>query len=420
MDEYDDTSFDAGTSSANLPLGRVGQPYRAIIDADFFSTGENTDYWFEGLEETGLHFVPEKKQITGVPKQAGRFEIRLNIRKRESQDNEQILSKTWTLMVEDDFSIPLEDMPSDENDPYWKPDEEVAIRIIPVLNRGWKKEQKKTMAAASKRGREHIREGKFREDDFDMKYDLESRWYIMAVADGSGKSRFSRKGSQIACESAVDACYEQLVIQTLTLDSLVDRLDKESMLTVREKMANVLHLIIESAVVKAVNDIRNEASENGNESEDYATTLLLCICKKYDFGWLIGTFWVGDGAICVYNKETWQTYLMGIPDGGDWSPPKRFLTMPEIVEPDELSRRIRFVIVEDFSALFLMTNGVSDPKFKTDDSMLYFENWNRFWTDISAEVNFSENNKNTGEELLKWLDFWSPGKHDDRTIAVLF
>jgi hypothetical protein len=24
------------------------------------------------------------------------------------------------------------------------------------------------------------------------------------------------------------------------------------------------------------------------------------------------------------------------------------------------------------------------------------------------------------EKLLNWLDFWSPGNHDDRTIAILY
>jgi hypothetical protein len=66
-----------------------------------------------------------------------------------------------------------------------------------------------------------------------------------------------------------------------------------------------------------------------------------------------------------------------------------------------------------------MTNGVSDAKFGFGADLTSAELWNGFWTDITSSVNFSKIN-NTGEELLKWLDFWTPGKYDDRTVAALF
>ena len=35
-------------------------------------------------------------------------------------------------------------------------------------------------------------------------------------------------------------------------------------------------------------------------------------------------------------------------------------------------------------------------------------------------VDLSDDNEAAKEQLLNWLDFWSPGNHDDRTIAILY
>ena len=36
-------------------------------------------------------------------------------------------------------------------------------------------------------------------------------------------------------------------------------------------------------------------------------------------------------------------------------------------------------IVPDFTALFLMTDGVSDPKFETDANLKSYDKWNELW-----------------------------------------
>jgi hypothetical protein len=237
------------------------------------------------------------------------------------------------------------------------------------------------------------------------------------VADGAGKSKFSRKGSKIACRSAVESCLGRLTEQSRKLKKLTVRYTwKKSSHISREIMGN-LHDIIASSVTDAYADIVEEAAKKNNHPQDYATTLLMCICKKFEFGWLIGAYGVGDGAICVYHKDNWYTNLL---EGNKYPSVKFFLTTPEILQPAGMERRIRFTIVDDFSALFLMTNGVKDPKFECKTNVPGIELWNRFWEDISLQVNFSGKINDVGEELLKWLDFWTPGKYDDRTIAMLF
>ena len=132
-----------------------------------------------------------------------------------------------------------------------------------------------------------------------------------------------------------------------------------------------------------------------------------------------------DGGIGIYRKEPEYLKLLGEPDGGEFAGQTRFLTMPEIIK-NEIYNRMKFDIVEDFTALILMTDGVTDPKFETDANLNRIEKWNELWDDLkgnnedNVKVDFSDDNEQTAGQLLKWLDFWSRGNHDDRTIAILF
>jgi hypothetical protein len=99
--------------------------------------------------------------------------------------------------------------------------------------------------------------------------------------------------------------------------------------------------------------------------------------------------------------------------------------MPEIFKDSTaLYQRLRFRIVTDFTALFLMTDGVSDPWFETDSNLNNPEKWRKFYKEIQDNeehpVNLEDDNEHAKDELLGWLDFWSPGNHDDRTIAILY
>jgi len=406
-------SINSGLKPGSLPNARAGHPYRMLISNEFLSFGSSAVCWFEGLEKTGLHFFSDKKQITGIPKKSGEFDLLFNIREyNESAGMEELSTHTLKLIVEDDYDFQLEEV--DENDPYWKPD--LDVRIIPV-NDNSKKRLKKDMIAVSRRGYQQLEKGKIREDDFCISYDSDTRWYVLAVADGAGKSKYSRQGSKIACNSSVNSCLEKLAAQSSDLKKLTSICSRRKLNHICRELTERLNNIIVSSVTKAYEDIVAEATSQNRQPEDYTTTLLMCVCKKIELGWLIGVLALGDGAVCVYNNDKWYANLMG---GGKDTSMKYFMTTPEIVQPSELKKRIRFTIVEDFSAIFLMTNGISDPKFENEDDLRCFELWNRFWNDISSQVNFSDNIKDVGVQLLKWIEFWTPGKNDDRTLAMIF
>lgn len=393
----------------SLPKACAGRPYMTLIGHDFLPPNSSVNHT---LEEIGLHYFPDRHQISGVPQKSGSYDLHFNVRAYNESGVEEMSPCMLRLIVEDDYDFRIKDV--DESDPYWKPDDDVCTIAV---NSDGKKRLKKDIAAASKRGHKNIEKGKIREDDFYIRYDPKTRWYALAVADGAGKSKYSCKGSDIACSTAIESCLERLTAQSGKLKKLTIRYSWRKSDHVRKEIMRRLHEIIASSVTDAYADIVDEATKFSRHPEDYATSLLMCICKKFEFGWLIGSFGAGDGAVCVYHKDNWYANLMG---GCEHQADKLFLTTPGILLPSELERRIRFTIVDDFSALFMMTNGVSNPKFDCQNDMPCFELWNRFWDDISGQVNFSGKINDIGEDLLKWLDFWTPGKYDDRTIAMIF
>lgn len=282
----------------------------------------------------------------------------------------------------------------------------------------------KDIVAASKRGRSHAQEAKPRDDFFRVEH-TGNGWYVMAVADGAGSAKFSRKGSQIACNVAVDSC-KQTLEDSAALEGAIAEYSA-ALKTVKEEDArkavgDFVYKTVGAAAFKAHKAINAEAATTGYAAKLYATTLLLTVCKKFSYGWFIASFWVGDGAICLYDRNAHSVKILGVPDEGEFAGQTRFLTMPEIFHDSKsFYQRLRFNLVDDFTALFLMSDGVSDPKFETDANLLNPDKWDALWDDLKANgVELTDDNEASKDQLLNWLDFWSPGNHDDRTIAILY
>lgn len=316
---------------------------------------------------------------------------------------------------------------TDPDIPYYKPDSDHKYVKVEAGADGT---PRKDMVAASQRGRSHAQEGKPRDDHFALCHCKESDWYIMAVADGAGSARYSRKGSEVACKTVLDHC-RGLLLDNPRFEAAIrafnsDRDDKRKF---DELYRHIVDIIFNGAkkaheAVCGLTRLNSEA-----RVKDFATTLMFAVCKKYDFGWFIASFWVGDGAMCLFDAREGTAKLLGTPDEGEFSGQTRFLTMREIFhDPDVVARRVRMAIVPDFTALFLMSDGVSDPMFETERNLNDYHRWKAFYErlrggfpdDGIGGVDLADDREEAGEELLGWLDFWSPGNHDDRTIAILY
>ena len=282
--------------------------------------------------------------------------------------------------------------------------------------------EEKHIVAASLRGRSHAQEGKPRDDAF--RFATTHGWQVLAVSDGAGSACYSREGARLACEKAVAVCCERLDNEPYrdgfeahikALSAIPDETNK------RKPVGDSLYTLLCHAANQARQAIAQEAALQGKEARTYAATLLLCVAKHFPFGWFVGSFWVGDGAIALYRRDTTPhtVYLMGEPDEGEYGGQTRFLTMPEVFsDASALYRRLRFRLVDDFSALFLMTDGVSDPKFETTNNLKNAEKWDALWDELTA-ADALTNAAESKQALLEWLGFPSPGNHDDRTLLVL-
>ncbi|MBD5370382.1 MAG: protein phosphatase 2C domain-containing protein [Bacteroides sp.] len=407
-----------------LPNGTVKKDYSFTFALPVEKIG---NIRLEGAEELGLEFTVTPEGIctlSGKPTKAGDYQLRLSY---ATVDGEPRSELDVPVAFNPNPRDLWKNIPTDNNIVYYKQDsatEYVKVECAPDGSPA------KDIVAASQRGRSHAQEGKARDDHFSLYHCTDSDWYIIAVADGAGSAKYSRKGSQLACETVTDYC-RKMLLDNPDFEKAIEEyaLERDN----REKQANVTGMVISllrAGAINAYEKIRAAAEANEDARiRDFSTTLMFAICKKYDFGWFIATFWVGDGAMCLLDKENRTAKLLGTPDEGEYSGQTRFLTMKEVLQDPELaSKRMRFTIVPDFTALFLMTDGVSDPMFETDRNLKDYSRWEEFYEklrkgfpeDEIGGVDLSDDNAMAKDQLLRWLDFWSPGNHDDRTIAILY
>ncbi|MDR1103606.1 MAG: protein phosphatase 2C domain-containing protein [Tannerella sp.] len=418
-------------SYISFPNGKVNHPYSVPFDAESLLP-EAGEIRLEGLEAAGLRYNAETKQIEGIPAQAGDYKITLQCKRKNAPEGRPPIQRELTLIINPDPRSLWNHIPTSTEIEYYKPDEDRAfVKVKSKITTHFfglskTEEKRRDMVAASQRGRSHAHEGRPRDDDFALHFDEQTGWYTMVVADGAGSARYSRRGSQIACRTVVEVCRTLIPAQRDTFEKAIAVFDADKSQENRNEVGKILYGIIGNAAFKAYKSIEEEAAAKGSPMKDYATTLLLAVCRKFDFGWFVGAFWVGDGGIGVYRTEPPLLKIMGEPDGGEFAGQTRFLTMPEIMQATEIYRRLRFDTYPDFTALILMTDGVTDPKFETDANLHRIEKWHDLWNDLNgqnedhARVDFTDDNEEAAGQLLKWLDFWSKGNHDDRTVAILF
>lgn len=407
-----------------FPNGTVKKDYAVSFE---LPTDKISDIELIGAEELGLVLAVGEDgrcSLSGKPKTAGDFSLKLRYKTVEGEPASELAIPVAFNPNPRDL---WKNIPTDTDIPYYKPDCDNAYIKVEAAADGT---PKKDIVAASQRGRSHAQEGRPRDDHFSLFHCDESDWYIIAVADGAGSAKYSRKGSEVSCQTVIDHC-KSLLLDNPDFEASIREYEAER--ENQEKRTNVTRYVIDiiyKGAMKAHEAVKkvSEANEEA-KLKDFATTLMFAICKKYDFGWFIASFWVGDGAMCLFDADNKTAKLLGTPDEGEFSGQTRFLTMPEIFrDPEVVAKRLRMAIVPDFTALFLMSDGISDPMFETDKNLNDYAKWEEFYNNLQngfpedeiGGVDLSDDNEASKDQLLRWLDFWSPGNHDDRTIAILY
>lgn len=403
--------------AVSIPNGTVNKKYQAKIDFKNLGWNDFISFEIKGLESTGLEFSENDELLFGVPEISGDLKIKILFRIDGEAEDSVLNEKVLTLIINPDPKSLWKNIESDKNDPFWKPDD--AAVLDKFLD--------KNIVIASKRGRSHANVGSFREDDFAFKNLKEIGWSILAVSDGAGSAKLSRKGSNLACNAVVDYFEENLNAENLKeFDQvLLDHHDKATDET-SKKISHFVYQNLSKAAHFAHQKIEEFALNSETELKNFHATLIFTLVKKYDFGYAILTFGIGDCPIGLLNKDLTEIKLMNWLDVGDFGGGTRFVTMPEIFQSDKFSTRFGFKLIDNFSYLMLMTDGIYDPKFVVEANLEKIEKWTEFLEDLKGKnedgtkVDFDKNNPDIAAQLSTWMDFWSPGNHDDRTLAIIY
>lgn len=415
-----------------IPNATISKPYEAKIDFQKLNLNDLIFENFEGLEQIGLNFNKITDTIEGTPILSGDVKIKLLFKIQGESENSPINEKLISLVVNPDPKSLWKDIPSDTNDLFWKEDD---VSLAAKLG-------ERNIVVSSKRGRSHKNVGSFRDDDFAFKNFEKTGWSVIAVSDGAGSYSLSRKGSQLACNSLIEYFKSNSDLEK-SKEFDVKLLEYNN--SKDETLLKELEVLAKQNLYKATVYVHNKIKEHSEETfksnpelfnnpkaksylDYYHSTFIFALFKKYDFGYVILTFGVGDCPIAIMNKEQTETTLLNWLDVGEFGGGTRFITQADIFHSTEhpMATRFNFKIVPDFSYLFLMTDGIYDPKFIVEANLEKHEKWNEFLVDLqgnnedNVKVDFENSNTEIASQLSNWMDFWSQGNHDDRTLAIIY
>ena len=392
-----------------LPNARQGEAYDAAVQIEGGS-GRAHIRFVKVPESTGLRYETQGNRIVGTPTVHG--DVLLPIIYRYGTDiPEAKRTSEARLYVNPDPRSLWKTLASDETDPLWKPDE--AHQGLDSIGR--------KIVAARKRGRSHAHAGTCCDDDFALA--CVGEWSIAIVADGAGSAKASRRGSQLAVSTALQHLESHLAGEGgQRIEQCAAELASAASDSARSALHAALYMAVGHAAHRAVRALHDEVAKWPDDAvgsvRDLATTLLVGISRPVGDQWLCAAYWVGDGAVGVYRAGEDVT-LLGEVDAGEFSGQTKFLDASEVTG-EALMARTRFSLTPDYSAMILMTDGVSDPKFETEARLAQLPAWDALWADLGAESWEGLAPDSVAAGLLDWLDFWSQGNHDDRTIAVIY
>ena len=388
-----------------LKNAKVGEPYFAELQIQGETENKkvviNEVVFPEGLGLSALEH--DFRKVSGSPLIDGEKKVFVRYQFQDAKPENPLLQSEFNLFINPDpKSLWLKKEP-DSSLPYFKKH---------LDNNSIKTKDNYIMAAASRRGRSHEHGGTFRDDDFLLA--AEHGWDILVVADGAGSAKSSRKGSEIAVNKSVQFLATALSTQSAKIEQEAATWFANQAGS-QHGVKSALYETFGRAAFAAVKAIEEEALSMNAPIKDYSTTLLLAGHIKLPVGHFFAAYWVGDGGVGVYEKGK-HLQLLGDVDSGEFAGQTRFLDK-QVVTPEELMKRLRFTVTDEFTGLVLMTDGVTDPKFETDNNLANLQKWDELWGELEPLL---ANSDVSSDKLLEWLEFWSPGNHDDRTIALLY
>ncbi|MDE6682935.1 MAG: protein phosphatase 2C domain-containing protein, partial [Muribaculaceae bacterium] len=239
-----------------FPNGTVKEDYSVSFS---LPSEKISNVLLEGVEEIGLLFTQEENGqylLMGRPSKAGDYILRLRYDTSVGEPTSELIIPVAFNPNPRDL---WRDIPTDRNIPYYKEDSELDYIKVESGPDGL---PKKDVVAASRRGRSHAQEGKARDDHYGICHCKDSDWYILAVADGAGSAKYSRKGSEAACGAVVEHCRNRLLdnaaFESAIREYASDRENKEK----RTEVTRHIIEIIYKGAMKAHEAVKKVARAN--------------------------------------------------------------------------------------------------------------------------------------------------------------
>jgi len=383
----------------------VGKDVRIPISR-FLSSADGWDVKWKGLESIGVTLDEVTQEFVCTPTVSGEHRIQADFTHLD-RPHHPVISEATLVTINPDPDSLWKNIEPPADAPFQKANTACEKLVTPYSR----------VFAASMRGRSHAHEGSFREDDYRVSFHEASGWHLLVAADGAGSAKLSRRGSELACETS-----KAVLTKWLDDDGAV-KLDEAIVPLVTEgdagKLKQQLYRWLVTAAHSSLKAIKEQAAELDppRPAKDFHTTLLICAAKKMDEGWVLVSFTIGDGGVGI-RREDGTPVAFCEPDSGEFSGQTVFLTVNNVFDDAEKNMsRLHAAYVKDPSAVVLMTDGITDPRFPTEASLKDKTCWDNFWSEVSAAAKFDD--EGAEDRLLKWLSFKSPGNHDDRTVVFL-
>lgn len=305
-----------------------------------------------------------------------------------------------------------ENIPTSLNTIYYKKDEDGAFiskTSDVTLN----------VIAASLRGVNHAKSGLPRNDEVRVDFSKDSGWHVFSIAEGSDLSKYSRKGSAIACEISNRFCIDKINVLS-SLDTLISDYIKGDREISIKKIKRILYDVLPAACLNVRNEILKEStSQPDRKPEQYSTSLQIVLCKKFKEGWFVSSFSVGLGYIGILNSD--GTDIWSADNCNDFSK-KNILDILDkrLFETyDDLVARIHIGVYQDFQRLFVLSNGFIKAYFNSSSALSNINNWHNLSSDIDTYLDFPAKQE-TANKLLMLLKNKFPYQYNDRSLIVAY
>lgn len=370
---------------------RIGVQRKDFLDSIFIEDIVCKDETFT------LRYDRESQSLKGVPRSAGVYNLEVFWRTDKGGSNVSYVQ----FVVNPDPSSLWKNLPANKEDPYYK-----SNAVHQFIDNKLEK-----IVGVSCRGRSHAHIGAFRDDDLFIKT-LENGWNITIVSDGAGSASNSRKGSEILVNSIGEFLQEQLLKKEHQI--LIDGVKVWSV-HAHKDIGQKFNEWFRDAAIQGIQNIKAEAYSNNASVKSYSSTVLAAVTLRVENELFAATFWVGDGAIVAYSHQD-ALRVLGKVDSGEFAGQTRFLD-DVLLRDAQFYDRIRIGKWKNIDYFLLMTDGVSDPKFESDATLYQKECWKSLIDEIEPIL---QKGDRPDEQLLDWLQFQSPGHHDDRTLIVIW